>query len=278
MYTFGNAERILSCCSVICDEDGKESELTEEKRENIKQAITSANGKTLRTLGVAYKMLSENNILNDDDIKIKKLKIKEEDIHDHLAKISEEVYEIEESGLTFVGLVGMKDPLRVGVVEAVRNLKKAGITIRMVTGDSKATAVAIAKEAGILPERDENCIVMLGDEFEKAVGGIKYLCPYCPQVKKDEKEEIIIDIPVSSRRFRSDKESKDEAEQEQGSPNKLTKAKDDKKMCLNCKEELQATAGDMEGFKKIADKLLVIATCRPSDKLLLVAALKFMYN
>ena len=50
-----------------------------------------------------------------------------------------------------VGVVGIKDPLKKGVAQTVKQCKSAGITVRMVTGDNSETAVAIAKDANILP-------------------------------------------------------------------------------------------------------------------------------
>lgn len=47
-------------------------------------------------------------------------------------------------------MVGIKDPLRDGIQDAVRQCNEGGVTVRMVTGDNKQTAIAIAKEAGIL--------------------------------------------------------------------------------------------------------------------------------
>ena len=47
-------------------------------------------------------------------------------------------------------MVGIKDPLRDGIKDAVRKCETAGVKVRMVTGDNKNTAIAIAKEAGIL--------------------------------------------------------------------------------------------------------------------------------
>ena len=47
-------------------------------------------------------------------------------------------------------MVGIKDPLRDGIAQAVQACYEAGVRVRMVTGDNKRTAIAIAKEAGIL--------------------------------------------------------------------------------------------------------------------------------
>ena len=54
-----------------------------------------------------------------------------------------------ESGLTWVGLTGIKDPARDEVLDAITECKKAGVRVMMITGDSKPTAMAIARDVGI---------------------------------------------------------------------------------------------------------------------------------
>jgi len=61
------------------------------------------------------------------------------------------------SGLAFVGLVGMIDPPRLEVMEAIRACRAAGIAVKMITGDHRATARAIGRDLGIL--RDEEAAV-----------------------------------------------------------------------------------------------------------------------
>ena len=69
-----------------------------------------------------------------------------------------------ENGLNFVGLIGMIDPPREGVKEAVETCKKAGIKTVMITGDHIITAKAIAKELNILSKHDK---AITGQELDK---------------------------------------------------------------------------------------------------------------
>jgi Ca2+-transporting ATPase len=69
-----------------------------------------------------------------------------------------------EQRLTFLGLVGMIDPPRIGVKEAVKACHEAQVRAVMITGDHKLTAVAIARELGLW---DEGAIALSGSELEK---------------------------------------------------------------------------------------------------------------
>lgn len=70
----------------------------------------------------------------------------------------------EEKNMTFMGLIGIIDPPREGVKESVQKCKEAGIDVVMITGDHKATAMAIGKEIGIYNDGD---MVLTGKELER---------------------------------------------------------------------------------------------------------------
>ena len=79
-----------------------------------------------------------------------------------------EVGGVLEQDLIFLGLVGLEDPPRPEVTEAIRKCREAGIKVIMVTGDHPHTAVAIAREIGLVRSRDP--AVVSGDEVRKLSG------------------------------------------------------------------------------------------------------------
>lgn len=71
----------------------------------------------------------------------------------------------EPSGLRFLGLVGLQDPLRPGVCQAIERCHQAGIRVWMITGDHPTTAAAIGRELGLLQSADA---VVEGHELDQA--------------------------------------------------------------------------------------------------------------
>lgn len=92
---------------------------------------------------------------------------------------------IEESDNILIAIAGIMDIIRPEVPEAVSKCNFAGVRVRMVTGDNKVTAIAIAKECGILSQNEgnEENVCMTGPEFYDFVGRLIY---------KDTKEEVEI--------------------------------------------------------------------------------------
>ena len=72
------------------------------------------------------------------------------------------------SNLTCLCIVGIEDPVRPEVPEAIRKCQRAGITVRMVTGDNVNTARSIAMKCGIL-NPGEDFLVLEGKEFNKRI-------------------------------------------------------------------------------------------------------------
>lgn len=122
----GAPEIVLNLCNRILD-NGKVRDINEDDRKRIIEANDNFARRALRVLGFAYKHREEVGELNDEEI---------------------------ESKLIFAGLMGMIDPPREGVKEAVERCRDAGIRPVMVTGDQLLTASAIAKEIGIMGEGD----------------------------------------------------------------------------------------------------------------------------
>ncbi|MEM5799977.1 MAG: calcium-translocating P-type ATPase, PMCA-type [Candidatus Aenigmatarchaeota archaeon] len=135
-YMKGAPEVVLERCDFIL-KDGKIEKLDEKEKKKILKANEDFASQALRVLGFAFKELKEK----FDD-------------------------ESAEKGLVFVGLMGMIDPAREEAKEANKKCQEAGIKTVMITGDHKLTAIAIAKEIGML-DNNEEAKVLTGEELDK---------------------------------------------------------------------------------------------------------------
>ncbi|MCO5567542.1 hypothetical protein L7F22_021236 [Adiantum nelumboides] len=130
----GAAEIILSMCNKWVDmEPGTDATgmserlMSTEKRQELRDMIESMASCSLRCVALAYTSLPEESA----------------------SKVGRD-WSLPDSDLTFLAVIGMKDPCRPTVKAAVSAVMAAGVTVRMVTGDNLATAKAIALECGIL--------------------------------------------------------------------------------------------------------------------------------
>ena len=122
-------------CSTYMDADGSEKTLTNEKREFFKGIIEEFAKDALRCVALCHRKEIDSVYKKD------------------LSKIPLDKCESKlEKDMCLDALVGIADPLREDVVDAVATCQRAGIFVRMVTGDNLETARAIAKQAGILTE------------------------------------------------------------------------------------------------------------------------------
>lgn len=162
----GAPEIVLRHCTHIL-KNGKIRRLSERERKEILSINEQMANEALRVLGVAYK---ETTGLAPERLRDK------------------EAAERVESNLAFIGLLGMIDPPREEAKIANQMCQKAGIKTVMITGDHKLTAMAIAKEIGIMRDGDialtgEELERMNDNEFEGIVENVKVYARVSPEHK-----------------------------------------------------------------------------------------------
>jgi Ca2+-transporting ATPase len=138
-YMKGAPEIVLEKCTRVL-KNGKTSRLTEDDRAKLLKVNEAMARQALRNLGFAYRELPETVAACDEKI---------------------------ENDFVFVGVMGMIDPPREEVKDAIYTCKKAGINVVMVTGDHRLTAIAVAKALNLLGEEEEQGKVLTGEELEK---------------------------------------------------------------------------------------------------------------
>ncbi len=154
VFVKGAIDRILQKCTKIATQNG-EIELSKEKRKEVLAVNSNMCKNALRVLAFAFKF--------DDDLT--------------------------EENLTFLGMVGMIDPPRKEIFDAVKKCRRAGMRPVMITGDYKDTAFAIAKKIGVARSMQE---VLSGEdidkfsaeEFSKVVEKVSVFARVSPEHKK----------------------------------------------------------------------------------------------
>ncbi|KAG6503735.1 calcium-transporting ATPase 5, plasma membrane-type-like [Zingiber officinale] len=127
----GAAEIVLAACTSWLDETGSKKSLDPAKVNEFKRQIEDMAAASLRCVAFAYRSYEKERVPNEDQIAS---------------------WQLPEDDLILLAIVGMKDPCRPGVKEAVDLCTHAGVKVRMVTGDNLQTAKAIALECGILKD------------------------------------------------------------------------------------------------------------------------------
>ncbi|XP_057970568.1 calcium-transporting ATPase 4, endoplasmic reticulum-type-like [Malania oleifera] len=152
----GAVENVLERSAFIQLLDGSVVELDHDSRNLILQALHEMSSVALRCLGFAYKdELSEFATYDGD-----------EEHPAHTLLLKPDNYPSIESKLIFVGLVGLRDPPREEVHQAIEDCKAAGIRVMVITGDNKNTAEAICREIGVFgPKEDIQFKSITGKEF-----------------------------------------------------------------------------------------------------------------
>jgi Ca2+ transporting ATPase len=217
----GASEYMIEVCTKFHSiETGVTSDMTNEIRKLLEESIENMAKKALRTIGIAYK-----------EVDVKQLNLEKAD--------ERGIFDYEKSDFIMMGICGIKDIIRPEVPNSVNKCHKAGIDVKMVTGDNKITARAIAREVNIINDRNERTALILeGPEFLRRIGGI--VCANCPdkicECVKNEKE--LLKPENKGKKIRKD------------------------------------TIKNQDEFDKIWIKLAVLARSRPEDKYALVIGLK----
>ena len=170
-YVKGASEMVLERSTKILD--GEVRDLTQKDKDETLKVMQSMAEDALRVLGMAYKELPED--------------------YDYSALEVDEV----EADLVFVGLIGMIDPAREEVPGAIRTAAEAGIRSVMVTGDHRITAVAIAKQIGILREETDESVLegfeieaMTDDQLDDTIENVRV----CARVSPEHKMRIALSL------------------------------------------------------------------------------------
>lgn len=241
-YVFmkGASEYMIEVSQSFLELDtGKILQMNYDLKNELNNSINTMATNALRTIGLVYKEID----IDEIDLENK----------DHSG-----IFDFEKDGFIMVGICGIKDVIRKEVPISIKKCHKAGITVKMVTGDNKITAQAIAKEIGIItPENEEKAIVMEGPDFLRLIGGV--ICENC----------------------------RDKIKENDANGGKL----DDKELCdcVKNKQELEKpenkgkkirkdTIKNQEEFEKIWRNLVVLARSRPEDKYALVIGLRERQN
>jgi len=128
VFVKGAPDILLQCCTHRMTSEGLHEPLDDSLRQHILAANDSLAAEALRVMGLARRSLPDHPLGYDaDDL---------------------------ERDLVFLGLVAMRDPLRPEANAAMQVCREAGIRIVMITGDHKQTAVAIARELGLIDDRE----------------------------------------------------------------------------------------------------------------------------
>jgi len=152
LYVKGASEILLGKCDKIVTDAAKElidAPMTDDNRETLEHVITAYASRSLRTIGLVYRDFESwpprDARKNEDDPSL---------------AVFEDIFK----KMSFLAVVGIQDPLRPSVREAVKDCQHAGVYVLMVTGDNVLTAKAIAEDCGILVPGG---VVMEGPTFRK---------------------------------------------------------------------------------------------------------------
>ncbi len=148
----GAPEWVLEQSTHYQTADGGVREWTAEARAKVQSSLKDSASQAMRTLGFGYAVLPNDTPAEDDAL--------------------HERREVLEKGLVFTGFLAIRDPLRDDVKDAVDRCRRAGIEVKMITGDNVETARAIAYDIGLIESRESpidapNAVVLTSAQFNE---------------------------------------------------------------------------------------------------------------
>jgi len=185
VYTKGASEIVMKKCSFLVGEGGKIEPFTAAHQDRLVQTVIEPMAKDgLRTISIAYRdfvpgKADKNQVHYDPSTGEPNFETMGED--NVIAN------------MTCFCVVGIEDPVRDEVPAAIQQCQRAGITVRMVTGDNINTARAIATKCGIVKPGD-NYLVLEGKEFNKRVRD-----PHTNEIRQDLLDKIWPRLRVLAR-------------------------------------------------------------------------------
>ena len=156
LYIKGAPEIVMGKCK-----------LTNDKIQEYNEQLLAYQNKAMRTLGLAYKVIDENGSKDCAEL-------------------------VNEGGMTFLGVFAISDPIRPDVPAAVKKCQSAGISVKIVTGDTPGTATEIARQIGLWQENDTERNRITGSDFAA--------------LSDEEALERVLDLKVMSRARPMDKQ------------------------------------------------------------------------
>lgn len=219
LYVKGAPEIIMKRCTTVRNRDGEAGIVWAKQEADSK--LLEYQGKAMRTLGFAYKYLTEQEL---DGVFVNgKLQVED---------------------LCFLGIVGIIDPIRDDVADSIKDCLNAGISIKIVTGDTPGTAKEIGRQVGLWTENDDPERQMItGKQFNL--------------LTDDELRERVEDLKIMSRARPSDKERLVRLLQEKGEVVAVTGDGTNDAPALN-KAQIGLSMGDGTSVAKEASDITIL--------------------
>lgn len=218
LYVKGAPEILMKRCTTILLPQG-EVEMAVKKPE-IEQQLLGYQSKAMRTLGFAYKFISDEE--------------------------TEHIFEngkMEREDLCFLGITGIIDPVRDDVADSIQDCLNAGIGVKIVTGDTPGTAKEIGRQIGLWKADDDESKMITGKEFNL--------------LTDDELRDRVADLKIMSRARPSDKERLVRLLQERGEVVAVTGDGTNDAPALN-KAQIGLSMGDGTSVAKEASDITIL--------------------